>query len=153
MATLSLRHAAVTCSRGPKGMKVWQLPFATPNYLYDDKITIFPMTPERYISLHFRLGRVWGGYPTCHDDDDDPSRSGRWRLTVTLASLKSTGPIGPSIIKGCEQVAGGPLRNDRHNTPRCAQKHLQRLRPVQKILAILHLGSSKDAELPQLVAI
>ena len=61
MATLSLRHAAVTCSRGPKGMKVWQLPFATPNYLYDDKITIFPMTPERYISLQFRLGRVWGG--------------------------------------------------------------------------------------------
>ena len=78
-----------------------------------------------------------------------PGPGKRWRLTVTLASLKSTGPIGPrtSIIKGCKQVAGWPLRNDRHNTPRCGQKHLQRLmRPVQRILAILHLGSSKDAE-------
>ena len=38
------------------------------NYLYDYKITIFPMTPERYISLPFELGCFFGGlggYPDC----------------------------------------------------------------------------------------
>ena len=103
MATLTLRRAAVTYSRGPKGMKAWQLLIATTIYLYDYKVTIFPMTPERYISLPFRLGG-WG-YPTCHhddddaddnhddhdhdqDDDDDPSGPGkRWRLTVLLVSI------------------------------------------------------------------
>ena len=105
MATLTLRRAAVTYSRGPKGMKAWQLLFATTIYLYDYKVTIFPMTPERYISLPFRLGG-WG-YSTCHhddddaddaadddhddhdhDDDDDPSGLGKqWRLTVLLVLL------------------------------------------------------------------
>ena len=71
MATLTLRRAAVTYSRDPKGMKAWQLllDWLTPaerarltraaNCLYDYKITIFPMTPERYISLPFTVG--WGG--------------------------------------------------------------------------------------------
>ena len=68
---------------------------------------------------------------------------------MMMASLKSTGPR--TSIKGCEQVAGGPLRNDRHNTPRCGQKHLQHrcrcLAPgAENPGAILHLGSSKDAE-------
>jgi len=80
MATLTLRRAAVTYSRGPKGMKAWQVFLATTNDLYDHKTTIFPMTPERYIELPFRLGGCWGGHPICHhdhDDDDDPSRFGQ----------------------------------------------------------------------------
>ena len=73
MATLTLRRAAVTYSRGPKGMKAWQLwlDWLTPAEHLERYIsfphhklhaTFFPMTPDRYISLSFRLGDGFGGY-------------------------------------------------------------------------------------------
>ena len=118
MATVTLRRAAATYSRGPKGMKARQLllDWLTPaewarltraavgvcrevqwvrtvarnthgnirrcynKLLYYCKITIFSMTPERYISLPFRLFFLVGGAPclfliiACRILPHDPER-------------------------------------------------------------------------------
>ena len=84
--------------------------------VYDFKITIFPMTPEKYTSLPFRLGG-WARHElfcknrssshelydtdAADDDDDDPSQSGqtmalpspgkRWRLTAIVLTILSVG--------------------------------------------------------------
>ena len=91
MATLTLRRAAVTHSRGPKGMKAWQLLFATTNYLYY-KITIFPMTPDRSISLPFRFSFLlgWGillvMVVMMMMILSGPGK--RWRLTVFILNMR-----------------------------------------------------------------